>query len=702
MNFLTPLFLFGGASIALPIVYHLIRRTTRERTVFSSLMFLLPSPPRISKKHKLQHLLLLLLRCLALALLALGFARPFFRQSPLEDPTAAQPIRIAVLVDISASMRRDGLWAAAREKVDAVLRRAGPADQVALLTFDRTTSTLMSIEEWNRTPASDRVAFASSRLAAVSPSWSGTMLGNALVTAAETLSEIDTKAAPGPRRVVLVSDLQTGSRLDTLQAYEWPKGIELLVEPVVARNVTNAGLQLVADAADTSRNGEPTVRVRVSNSADAKREQFKVGWARADGAGEFSGTPIEVYVPPGQNRVVALAVPKSGPAPQRISLRGDDEDFDNTVYVIPPSRQRVDVLWLGAEDPADARQPLFFLRRALSDTPRLTVQLKSVAPNAPLSPADVQAANLIFVSDAVSPATAAALREQAQAGKTIVLVPRNAEAGATLGTLLGREGMGVSEMRPSNYAMFAEIDFQHPLFAPFADPRFSDFTKIHIWKYRKFDVTGVEGARVVAKLDSGDPAIVEAAVGKGRVVALATGWHPDDSQLAVSTKFVPLVWSLLEMGGGIATAPSQYFIGDKVATSPLTRGATAVRAPGGASTTLTAEAGEFAGTLQPGIYEFTGGAQAQTFAVNVDANESRTAPLAPDDLEQLGVPVTRANLAPDNAPADKALLQAAEAENRQKLWRWFIAATLAVLLVESALAGWTARRSALQTEGVPS
>ena len=60
MNFLAPFFLIGGAALALPIIYHLVRRTTRERTVFSSLMFLLPSPPRISKRHRLEHLLLLI------------------------------------------------------------------------------------------------------------------------------------------------------------------------------------------------------------------------------------------------------------------------------------------------------------------------------------------------------------------------------------------------------------------------------------------------------------------------------------------------------------------------------------------------------------------------------------------------------------------------------------------------------------------
>jgi hypothetical protein len=69
------LFLFGALAVALPVVFHLIRRTTREQTLFSSLMFLQPSPPRLARKSRLEHLLLLL-RCLALGLLAFGFARP--------------------------------------------------------------------------------------------------------------------------------------------------------------------------------------------------------------------------------------------------------------------------------------------------------------------------------------------------------------------------------------------------------------------------------------------------------------------------------------------------------------------------------------------------------------------------------------------------------------------------------------------------
>src|SRR5512139_4154521 len=119
MSFLAPLFLLGGLAIALPFVFHLIRRSTREQTPFSSLMFLRPTPPRLTRRSRLEHLLLLLLRCAVLVLLAAGFARPFIK-SPVLIPQAQSPAkRVVVLMDVSASMRRTSLWESAREKVNA-------------------------------------------------------------------------------------------------------------------------------------------------------------------------------------------------------------------------------------------------------------------------------------------------------------------------------------------------------------------------------------------------------------------------------------------------------------------------------------------------------------------------------------------------------------------------------------------------------
>jgi hypothetical protein len=207
---------------------------------------------------------------------------------------------------------------------------------------------------------------------------------------------------------------------------------------------------------------------------------------------------------------------------------------------------------------------------------------------------------------------------------------------------------------------------------------------------------------VVVRFDRGDPALLEAPLGQGRLLVLTAGWQPDDSQLAVSTKFVPLLWSLLELGGAVAAAPTQVFVGDRIPL-PAAAEARTVRGPDGVGVALPAGAAEFAGTTQPGIYELAGGGRVQRWAVNLDANESRTAPLGPDELEHLGLPVRQPNVAAERLPPETAaLLQAADAENRQKLWRWFVTATLAVLLVETALAGWTARRGAVQTQEVPS
>ena len=62
---------------------------------FSTLMFLQPSPPRVTRRSRLENLLLLALRCLALCLLGLGFARPFV-QKPMDPALQSEQARKVV------------------------------------------------------------------------------------------------------------------------------------------------------------------------------------------------------------------------------------------------------------------------------------------------------------------------------------------------------------------------------------------------------------------------------------------------------------------------------------------------------------------------------------------------------------------------------------------------------------------------------
>src|SRR5207245_635102 len=142
-----------------------------------------------TRRNRLEHLLLLALRCLVLVLLAVGFARPFLRKPMASNEPQAGSRRIALLLDTSASMRRAGLWPAGVAKANSTVASARPGDQVAVYTFDRQLHPLITFDQWNQTPVSERVAIVSQKLAQTSPGWSGTWLGEALIAAAETLAD---------------------------------------------------------------------------------------------------------------------------------------------------------------------------------------------------------------------------------------------------------------------------------------------------------------------------------------------------------------------------------------------------------------------------------------------------------------------------------------------------------------------------------
>jgi hypothetical protein len=144
MGILAPLFLAGLAGLALPLVLHLSRRTPRGRQQFSSLMFLSPTPPRLTRRSRLDQVLLLLLRLAALALLAFAFARPFLRENSLLLITDLEQRRVALVIDTSASMRRGDLWQQAIKTAEKELDGLAPHDEVALYTFADRVNTIVS------------------------------------------------------------------------------------------------------------------------------------------------------------------------------------------------------------------------------------------------------------------------------------------------------------------------------------------------------------------------------------------------------------------------------------------------------------------------------------------------------------------------------------------------------------------------------
>ena len=112
MAFLNPLFLFGLLAAAIPLLIHLWSRRQAVTVDFSSLMFLVAAHRQNVRRLQLKQLLILLLRMLIVALIALALARPFLT---LGLPLAAVRAKtdVVIVLDNSYSMGYqdvDGVW----------------------------------------------------------------------------------------------------------------------------------------------------------------------------------------------------------------------------------------------------------------------------------------------------------------------------------------------------------------------------------------------------------------------------------------------------------------------------------------------------------------------------------------------------------------------------------------------------------------
>ncbi len=690
MSFLFPFFFAAAAAIAAPIILHLLRQRARHVQAFSSLMFLRPSPPRMQPKTRVENLLLLLLRCAALILLAIAFSRPLWNTEELI--TAGHGGRTVILVDTSASMSRDGLWDQALKRVDSVLNRASEHERFAIMTYDRGVRHIVSFENWVTTPAANRAAFSLNKITHTPLSHAGTDIGAALVSAVELITEDETATldAKVPKHIVVISDMQAGRRLDALRNTTWPEELTVSIEQVNTTKTTNAGMALVAPAQGLAPDADDKrQRIRVTNDAKSINQNFSLAWS--DGV----GTPTTVTVPPGSSRIVRAPARLSGQPGTSLILSGDDHNFDNTLYIAEDAPADAPVLFIGNEKIDDPNGLPYFLKHALQPTRVLAPRLITA-----IEPAALSSLRWVVVSGAPATSMNDTLQKYVSAGGAMMVVLRAPTDVDWLAQFTGRNLTG-SEAQLNGYAMLGRVDYEHPLLRPFDIAQFGDFTKIHVWHYRK--VTLPSDATVLAWYDDGNPAWFECTVGKGRVLVMTSGWHPADSQLALSTKFVPLIYTELQRCGPstqrstalIIGEPYEYAANSTALIGPLSSAEImAKRQAAPATTNPDTEKTTPASVVpveKPGLYELKSASGSVLLAANIDPGESLIAPLALESLEALGVKITQQNITAGSAISDAHMaqrqLQIAELESQQKSWAWVLAAVLVLLIIETSVAG---------------
>ncbi len=690
MTFLTPLYIAGLLAVGFPLLWHLIRRTPQGQVPFSSLMFLSPSPPRITRRSRLEHLLLLILRATVLVLLALAFARPFFRMLAPYSASSLGGRHVAILLDTSASMQRGDVWNQALQSIETELQNLGPNDRVALYTFEDQLQARVPFpaESAGSADLGRQVAEIRAVIRGLTPSWGGTELGQAVVLVAETLRDITQRQKlSGRQQILLVSDMQRGARLDALQAYVWPESVQLAVRSVKAGRSFNARAHMLVD--EEGQTDWDELRIRVDNAADSDDQQLQLQWFAA--GQRMVDQPVFVSVPPGQSRVVRMPAPESRAQADSIVLSGDAHGFDNVLYVAFPERDQLNVALHSRARKDDPQGIHYYLQLALALDRRRQVSVKSLDESFP-APSSQPPTRLAIIDAAVSADQGGQLRQLLEQGGTVFVLATSASVADTMAHILQRPQIDCELVQPDDYVMLGQIDFQHPLFQPFADPRYNDFTKIHFWRYFRFSSWGDDAHHLVA-FENDDPALVQWKIGSGSLLLMTSSWQPADSQLARSSKFVPLLHGILDQ----CTDPLPPAAGVRVHQA-LPGFASIYRDPQGNSLSAASDRrSETPVASHPGIYTALREDKPPVrVAVNLAETESRTEPWEVDALEQFGV-VLGATVPYQQQLDEQRHKRDTELESQQKVWRWLLLAALVVLVCETLLAGRYARKTA-QTE----
>jgi len=616
-SFLSPAFLAGLLAVAIPVLVHLRMRERRTSQPFPSLMFVRRIPHKSFRRRTPQNLLLFAARTLALVLLSLAFARPFFPVKAGTDRGAMGPLGRVIALDVSASMQYEAVFPRAVAEAERAIRELKPSDAVGLLLF--------SDEVQGLVPPSTDHEKALAALRRASPGAHSTRYAPALRLAGEWLSALTTAR----RDVVLITDGQSRA-LAGAGEVGLPAGATVAVRSVAAPKPENAAVAEVT--VESLKEGERSLAIVSARLMHQGSESRAIGVTL-----EVAGRAVEtktVSLP--ANGVVNVTFHRAplpaGVSKGRILLPHDALQVDDTFVFLLGAGGELRVLLV---DPSP------YVARALEigDQPAFDVLRRSS-----LVPSDLAGRSLIVLGDltpgALSPSASSALAAFVREGGGLLATsPLAGLRGDAAGFLPGTWGETVSRLADRG-ASLGFVDLDHPALFVFKQARGFDFSRARFLQYRRFkkDPNSKDvDVKVLARFDDGREALLEAPFGRGRVIEFAMPLDGLMSDLPVQPLFLPLMHELARYASAHQAAPLYHRVGGAfdfkgAGAAPGASQPASVVSPSGRKQTLDA-GGAGIELDEPGFYEASRGATPlPAIAVNTDAAESDLTSSDPEEL----------------------------------------------------------------------
>jgi len=646
--FAHPWMMFWAVAAAAPLLIHLLNRRRYREQPWAAMEYLLAAMRKNVRRIRIEQWLLLTLRTLLILTLVAAVADPVLQGLGIANVAGVRTHRVFVL-DGSYSMasrpEEETRFADAKRMIAEVVEQSPQGDGFTLILQAAPSQAIV------RTPAFAKREFLEELDAVTLPQAGGDLAG-ALGLAAEMIqtSRRDERRL-AREEVYLVSDLgrtswaprdkaQAKRLRDTAQKLvaEGASLVVVDVGPPDQGNVAITGLTCL-ERVPTTR-GEVAFEAQVRNFGREARPRQRVQFFVDDALiGEQS-----VDLPAGGEAAASFRYRFDAPGDHAVEARiaGDRLDVDNHRWLSLAVKDRLRVLCVdGRPGSAGTSGAAEYLRVALAPTDEVLESLAEVevVTEGTWLESDLEAYDCIFLAEVrrFTEAEVRALRAYLQGGGGLVTILGPGIDAANYNERLGGEHAvlpaAVGEVAENAGQVIDPLGYRHAIVSPFRGQEQAGLLTTPIAKYFRLTPAIDRGARVAAAFADGDPWIVEAPVGSGTSILVATSASDRDWTLwPVWPSFVPLVQEMLFASLQGTSEDRNSFVGAPLGGTlrgTASESSLAIQRPGGgeglAKTTFD-ELGarwSFPDTFTSGVYRIAGATP--IFAVNVDTSEGEPA-----------------------------------------------------------------------------
>jgi hypothetical protein len=560
MTLLAPLMMAGAAAVSIPIALHFFYRARYKPLPWAPMKFLKEAVEQTSRRLKFQEWILLALRCLAVALLALALARP--AEESASAAGGGEPVDAVLVIDNSFSMdAKDGdktRLDRAKEAALAVIDALPAKSSVQVYTCSDRPTFLGPVTRDNRDQAKQLVQ-------AIEASALSTDLTPGVT---EALAAAESGSA-SVKEIYLFTDMQKAG-FDRQQSALRGKCDEIRSKPGRNLILIRCGnperkLSNVAVTDITVHATIPHTKTRVPFDVTLKntgREPIrgvKVSLELDGKAVEKDAAQID-QIDAGDTAKVTLtgSLDRAGPLLAAVHVAGDGLGGDNVLYKVVGVRDKVRVLLVAYPDAGHEFTtsgdwfvyPAFFPFNVEKDRDKIEryfIQVESASP-AEAGPDKLNNKDVVYLLNAAArtdnplegmpPAFVARLADFVKRGGGLVIGCGDAVNPAAYNRVLGAAGAGLlpfplkPEFRNTTEAApFApapeSIATPSVLTPPDDKERRAlneSFRGVTITKMVDLQETGPEavGGRVLMRTTDGKPLVASRVVGDGEVIFFAT------------------------------------------------------------------------------------------------------------------------------------------------------------------------------------